>query len=385
MHLSDDELKTLWQRETQPQTRTACLSSELLVRAGEGGLTANEMTQVVHHIEQCSDCAEEYRLTVAVKDWATEAATTHADAFVTPASTPKAKDRWWRKLLLPSWRTPAFALAGIALLCVAWFVWYGVGNKELQPEIVSIPATPTPTPATTPLSTPSTTPEAPLIAQLQDGQRLITLNQQGELTGVDSLSPAQQQMIKAALMTQRIERSPMLAGLKRNGSALMSGSDEELKFAVIAPIGKVELTDRPTFRWAALPNATNYTVEIYDEQFNLVTSSPILTATTWTIPQPLNRGALYAWQVKAKKDEQTITSPRPPAPQAKFRVLSQVKANEIAQARRTVRTSPLMLGLLYAEAGLLDEAEAEFRALQQANPTSPVARRLLANVRALQR
>jgi lipopolysaccharide biosynthesis regulator YciM len=40
---------------------------------------------------------------------------------------------------------------------------------------------------------------------------------------------------------------------------------------------------------------------------------------------------------------------------------------------------------LYAEAGLLDEAEQEFRALEKANPTSPIARRLLTNVRALQR
>ena len=384
MHLSDDELKTLWQEETKPAARTACLSSELLVRVGEGTLAANEMAQVVSHIEQCADCAEEYRLVAAVKDWSTEAAATHPAAFPTQSTATVKKERWWQKFSLQNWQVPAFALAGLALLLLAWFMWRSISPKELQREIANAPSTPAPTIPATTLATPSATPEAPLIAQLQDGPRLVTLHQQGKLTGVDNLSPAQQQIVKEALTTQRIERSAMLAGLNRNGSALMSGSEEEKKFAVTAPVGKVELSDRPTFRWAALPNATGYVVEVYDEQFNLITSSPSLTTTAWTMPQSLKRGALYAWQVKANKDGQEITSPRPPAPQAKFRVLTQAKANELAQVRRSVGTSHLTLGLLYAEAGLLDEAEAEFRALQQANPNSPIARRLLANVRALQ-
>lgn len=381
MQLSDDDLKSLWQEETKPTARTACLSSELLVRAGEGSLAAAEMTQVTQHIEQCADCAEEYRLAAAVKDWATEAATTHADVLAPTSVIVLAKETWWHSWL-SNWRLPAVAFAGLALLIVGWFVWRAANNK-VEPQIAV--ASPTPIATATPLATPSVAPVAPVIAQLQDGQRFVTLNQQGELTGVDNLSPAQQQMVKEALMTQRIERSALLAGLKRGGSALMSGSEDEKKFAVTAPVGKVLLTDRPTFRWSALPNAMRYAVEIYDEQFNLVTASPSLTTTSWTVSQALKRGALYAWQVKASKDGQEITAPRPPAPQAKFRVLAQAKANEIAQAQRSADRSHLMLGLLYAEAGLLDEAEQEFRALEKANPTSPIARRLLTNVRALQR
>jgi len=41
--------------------------------------------------------------------------------------------------------------------------------------------------------------------------------------------------------------------------------------------------------------------------------------------------------------------------------------------------------LLYARAGLLDEAEQELRALQKANPNVTIVRRLLANVQALRR
>jgi len=40
----------------------------------------------------------------------------------------------------------------------------------------------------------------------------------------------------------------------------------------------------------------------------------------------------------------------------------------------------LTLALVYAQAGLLDETEQEFRALQRANPNSTISRRLLADL-----
>ena len=108
-----------------------------------------------------------------------------------------------------------------------------------------------------------------------------------------------------------------------------------------------------------MEGATGYVVEVYDPQFNLVATSPQQTGNSWTTTLP--RGNVYSWQVKAIKEGQEITSPRPPAPQAKFRVLDQTKANEIANAKRAYGTSHLTLGLLYADAGLLKEAEQEFR------------------------
>jgi hypothetical protein len=63
----------------------------------------------------------------------------------------------------------------------------------------------------------------------------------------------------------------------------------------------------------------------------------------------------------------------------------QAKADEIARARRAYASSPLTLGLSYAQAGLLDEAERELHALHRANPNSAVVRRWLADVRATRR
>jgi hypothetical protein len=41
----------------------------------------------------------------------------------------------------------------------------------------------------------------------------------------------------------------------------------------------------------------------------------------------------------------------------------------------------LTLGILYAQSGLLDDAEREFQALLRANPQSPLVRKLLRIVR----
>jgi hypothetical protein len=66
-------------------------------------------------------------------------------------------------------------------------------------------------------------------------------------------------------------------------------------------------------------------------------------------------------------------------------VLEQAKIEEIANARRAYAKSHLVLGLLYANAGLLDDAEREFNALVKANPQSTVPRKLLGSVKAARR
>jgi hypothetical protein len=221
------------------------------------------------------------------------------------------------------------------------------------------------------------------VAQVNDGSGVVTLDQEGKLSGADDLPPRYQSLVKQALSSGRIERSAQLQGLTRASSSLMGSGNQQRDFSVLEPLGNVLLTARPTFRWSALEGATGYVVEVYDEKFASVASSPQLTDLTWTTSLP--RGRVYSWQVKAIKDGQEITSPRPPAPQAKFRILDQARANELTQAKRAHASSHLTLGLLYADAGMLHEAEQEFRLLQKANPGSDVARKLLRQIQALQR
>jgi hypothetical protein len=280
---------------------------------------------------------------------------------------------------------PAFAAGTLAILLlslIAWFVWRKPQQREQQIANTPGPVSQPSPEVTSPVSAPPSQP-APVVAQINEGSRVLTVDQQGRLSGADDLSPAYQDLVKKALTSGRIEKSSQLQGLTRPPSSLMGSDDAKNAFAVLEPLGNVLLTNRPTFRWTAMAGATGYIVEVFDAKFNPVTASQQLTALTWTTTLP--RGNVYSWQVKAMKDGQEISSPRPPAPQAKFRVLDQTKANELDNARRAHPSSHLTLGLLYADAGLLREAEQEFRVLQKENPNSELARNLLRQVQSLRR
>ena len=268
----------------------------------------------------------------------------------------------------------------LLLAAIGWIIWRTPRENKQQVAVAPTPVL-QPSPSVEPSLPPS--PTVPVVAQLNDGAGVVSLDKEGKLSGADNLPPAYQTLVKQALTSQRIERSSQLQGLTRASSTLMGSDDKSHEFAVSEPVGSVVLTNQPAFRWTALEGATNYVVEVYDDQFKLVVSSGELTNRSWNISTPLARGRVYSWQVKAMKDGQEVTSPRPPAPQAKFRVLDQAKANEIAQAKRAYGSSHLTLGLLYAEAGLLREAEQEFRLLRRANPDSEIASKLLRQVQTL--
>ena len=356
------------------------------------GLAGEELQFVDDHLAHCENCV------VAVTDlreFRNEIAPS-LDREYKPAAVPatvQPTETWWRKTLrsfAAPFRVspvPAFGGAALAILMLAFIGWL-VWRTPQQPE-PQIAAAPTPLPQPTaqqePDSTQSTTqpPAAPVVAQLNDGSGVVTLDQEGKLSGADDLPSGYQNLVKRTLSTGRIEKSAQLQGLTRPPSSLMGSDNQQREFSVLEPLGNVLLTNRPTFRWSIAEDATAYVVEIYDEKFTPVATSPQLTTLTWTTTLP--RGNVYSWQVKAIKPGEEVTSPRPPAPQAKFRILDQAKANEIAKARRAHSSSHLTLGLLYVEAGLLREAEHEFRLLQRANPNSDLVRNLLRQVQSLGR
>jgi hypothetical protein len=214
---------------------------------------------------------------------------------------------------------------------------------------------------------------------LNDIGGVVALNKDGNLVGLGPLSPAQEKIVKTALTTGRTTTPSWLAEIRTTDDALMGGTDGET-FRLLGPVGIALRTDRPAFRWAPLTGATSYTVTISDSNFNQMATSGPLTGTEWTPPRPLARGAVYNWEVTARKDGKEITAPAPPA-RAGFRVVETTKLEELEQAERA--NSHLLSGVLYAGAGLLDDAERAFQALANANPGSPVAARLLASVKTL--
>lgn len=343
---------------------------------------AGEALQLVDdHLAGCEQCV----LAVAdLRAFRNEIAPS-LDREYGPTTAPVATGKiGWREKFVSLFKvapTPAFggaALAVLLLAAIGWIIWRM--PRENKQEVV---VAPTPVSQPTPVVEPSLAPPSapPVVAQLNDGNGTLSLDQQGKLSGADNLPPAYQERVKKALTSPTLERSSQLVGLTRTSGTLMGSDDQPRGFAVVEPVGEVVLTNRPSFRWSALEGASAYVVEVYDDQFKLVASSPQLTERSWTTSLP--RGKVYSWQVKATKDGEEVTSPRPPAPQAKFRVLDQARANEIAKAKQAYASSHLTLGLLYADAGLLREAEQEFRLLRQANPNSEVARRLLRQVQSI--
>jgi hypothetical protein len=222
-----------------------------------------------------------------------------------------------------------------------------------------------------------------LLATLKDGDSQITLDTAGNLTGLKMLPPVYQQMIKTALVSERIQTPATVATLIDRVGTLRSGASEGVAFALFSPVGTNILAERPIFRWSAVKGATHYLVAVYDENFNWVATSQPLSITTWTAPNTLKRGATYLWQVSAMRDGKEIKSPMPPAPEAKFKVIEQAKVEELSQLKKSAANSHLATGLIYAREGLLDDAEREFEALMQSNPKSVVARKLLNQVKAL--
>lgn len=361
--------------------RTAAYVDEAL--AGE------ELQVVKDHLTGCEQCA------MAAHDL--RAFSNHVAPGLNreyqPLPAPAANDNRWRRFvavmtsLLP--RSPSLvvgsALAALLIIVAGWLIWQTIERNGKDPKMTQMTPSPT-TPVVTPVVSPLPTQEgaAMVIAQLNDGAGHVVLDGDGKLSGVDHLPPVYQQMIKIALTTQRLEKTPLLAGLGRPDSLLMRGGDNQgNKFSVINPVGIVILSDRPTFHWSPLEGATGYIVEVYDDKLKPIISSSQLTDTSWTAQQSLKRGGIYSWQVIAIKGGEEFSSPRPPATPAKFRILDESLANELVQARRAYASSPLTLALVYTQAGLLDEAEQEFRALRRANPNSAITRRLLANLKAM--
>lgn len=223
------------------------------------------------------------------------------------------------------------------------------------------------------------------VVRLKDGDQDVSLDNQGKLSGLEKLAPPIQRAVQAALASEHLLEPKVLNELAGTKINLMDGSTDGRPFKLIAPVGVVISNNRPTLRWQPLDGATSYTVSVFDSDFNRVARSNPQSTTAWTVPLSLQNGNIYSWEVTALKDNQEITSPVAPAPRAQFKIVEIEKLKEIASVRRNRPLSHLTLGVLYARAGLLMEAEREFRALLNDNPQSNVAKKLLSTVQTWRR
>lgn len=290
----------------------------------DGSLDADRRGEISTHLARCSACAEEAR---DLQGFAAQ--------FGRPA--------WLQR----PWTYGALAAAAVLVLGIALTVL----SRTQSPRQV---------------------------ASLTDAGGDVTLDSRGSLAGVGPLEPADRDRVREALEAGRLSLPSMLAELNGRRGVLMGAADIPA-FHLVAPIGTAVLGTRPTLRWTPLPGATNYIVTLQEQPNGDTMNSPPLAGAEWTPDRPLIRGRTYAWQVAGSARGNEIVAPKPPAPPARFTVADASDAERLEQ----LPASHLVRGVLYANAGLLDDAERELAALSVQNPNSEIADRLLKQIRGL--
>jgi hypothetical protein len=335
-HVADcDDCRRRIAERGDPATASASLREELGIGADEhvseldlqalvdGGLDQGRREEIAAHLDRCPACAEDIR---------------DLRAFVAESIRP-AFLRW-------RWSLGALAAAAALVVGVA-FGWLSRSDSPRQ------------------------------IASFVDESGLVTLDSRGSLAGVGALAPSDREKVREAVEAGRLSLPSTLSELTGRGSTLM-GTVDAPEFRLVAPLGTVVLDTRPMLRWTPVSGATSYVVTLQDQATGHAISSAPLARTEWVPDVPLTRGATYAWQVAGSVSGGTeIVVPRPPAPPARFRVLDSSAAGQL----QGLPESHLVRGVLYANAGLVADAERELAALSAQNPNSEVADRLLTQIR----
>jgi anti-sigma factor RsiW len=356
------------------------LRKEQLMAYTEGRLDEVDHELVESHLESCAQCATRAQ---ELTDSAGQRVdllpiSTHGQSSP-PALWTGLSAAWDRFLIVPLPLRVAATVAMTAVLVIAVMLLLRTWTDRQQ--IVEHP--PAPQPSDAPQPGPQRGAPAPILLALKDGPEQITLDEQDNVTGLES---ADHRRVKTALTTGRVERPRMPRELLGSSAPTM-GRPDGPAFALLYPVGRIVESDRPTFLWRPLAGSVSYQVTIADPEagYKEVASSPELQDTKWKADRRLERGRVYSWQVIARTASTEVKEPAPNAPEAKFKVLELAKADEIARAKRAYVGRHLVLGLIYAEAGLPDEAEREFMALVRDNPRSSVVKNLLDDLRASRR
>ena len=392
--IGDDSAAALAQMTTALETETDLEENHLpykqMADYVDDDLTDVDREIVNSHMAFCSDCKAEVQDLLAME--ARLAALPGTEYF------PPRPSSLWARLAtlwqLPSIRIPVEAAAALVLVIV--IVWLAVLYSRRQSQEARTKSSPqdqavtsnsgTPPPergAKNPPSQPQDQLGAQLVVELVDGNGRVALDSNDKLSGLESAPLQIQNEVRSALKSEHVNAPPFVASLKGESGRLMGGNRAD--YGLRNPVATAVESATPTFRWNAVEGAESYTVTIYDAGAGKVLTSGPISKSAWKAGSALERGRTYSWQVRAVKDGREVLMPPPAASDAKFRIIEQNKLHEIQLARKSHAKSYLVLGVVYAEAGMLDESEREFQKLLDVNPKSPVARNLLRSVKALRR
>jgi anti-sigma factor RsiW len=149
-------------------------------------------------------------------------------------------------------------------------------------------------------------------------------------------------------------------------------------FALLGPFGEAISETRPEFSWQPLAGAIRYSVVIVDVGLHPVQRSPSLRKTVWRPRRPLRRDRTYLWQVTATlRGGSKVVASEPSPSETRLRIIPLKLADEMADFRRGHEEAHLVLGALYAQAGMLTESADELRKVPPGDSSYYTAQTLL--------
>jgi hypothetical protein len=325
------------------------------------------------HLQECGPCMEKASA-------ATEYPLEYA-GLKRRASRKQQPSTWNRHLpSVESISTPRLQLAAAAvlLLGLALFMWALLQPRSERSQLAGTPPPETRSPDPSPHQ--PAAPVQPGPGSGSDNRRNVDKPMPEQLAATANsekhgLGP-QEKEIERALIAKNLVMPIAIEMLDRTPSIAVRGNPASIQsFAIVRPFATATSNEPPTFSWTALNGATSYRVSVFDANLHLIETSKPLNETQWMMPDHLQPGIVYTWTVIALKDGQEIVAPAPPA-RAEFKILGKSEMSKLN--RRVNRTaSHAARGVLYAKAGLLDEAEKEFRTHLSRQPSDERVKRLL--------
>ena len=180
-----------------------------------------------------------------------------------------------------------------------------------------------------------------------------------DITELDALPDSLRQGAMKLLTADTAEPPEAVANL-----AVATGEN------VLRPVSEAVEETQPVLYWSAAFGVPPYTISIADERGLVISRAQGIQNTSWMVLTPLRRGGEYTWQVTVTGATET----------ASFRVLDDAQVMLWQAMLAAHKDSPLLIGLVAQQLGMLAIAEREYTALTKAYPDSSTAALLLNNV-----
>lgn len=280
------------------------VTTETLDRMRRRELPAPEVLAAMRHLGDCAECAARGERLVAGE------VSAFREELAAEAPT-RAQWRWW---LLA-----AACLASAILLAIRF-----VPRRAAEPVLVERRP-----------PVPETAPRHPAVL---------------------TRSPEMQQLVDGAIANGKLPFPADLALIERGADVLRGGTTSGAPR--MSPAGVVIDDARPRFTWSQTADAA--IVSVYDGEQRVAQSEP-LRGSEWRPPRELRRGRMYAWEVELQANGASEAIPKPPAPPAVFRIVSEDEHRRLREARERYGGDPLLLAVLFARSGMRAEAETELR------------------------